>query len=116
MFDLPLKRHDNSSMLSITQDSGLKISVDGLSFALPRLKVGNGSSEISMYRGNFKVKESRIRWNIIKPAISGSDVIYSGYGAEIHMSASYENGFLNLSFSLMSVPAPPRAGSWRRRP
>ena len=88
-------------MLSITQDSGLKISVDGLSFALPRLKVGNGSSDISMYRGNYKVKESRVRWNSLEPSISGSDVIYSGYGAEIHMSASYENGFLNLSFSLI---------------
>ena len=89
-------------MLSIIDDSGLAVSVDGRIFALPHLSVGNGSSDISMYRGNFKVRERHIKWEKLDAAVSGQDVVYSGHGAEILLHPSYENGFLTLSFELVS--------------
>ena len=61
-------------MLSIIDDSGLAVSVDGRIFALPHLSVGNGSSDISMYRGNFKVRERHIKWEKLDAAVSGQDV------------------------------------------
>ena len=89
-------------MLSIIDDSGLAVSVDGRIFALPHLSVGNGSSDISMYRGNFKVRERHIKWENLDAAVSGQDVRYCGNGAEIRLHPSYENGFLTLSFELVS--------------
>ncbi|MBP5161737.1 MAG: alpha-glucosidase [Spirochaetales bacterium] len=89
-------------MLSIIDDSGLKVSVEGRVFALPHLSVGNGSSDISMYRGNFKVRERHIKWNSLDAKVSGPDVLYSGHGAQIRLHPSCENGFLTLSLELVS--------------
>ena len=37
-------------------------SVCGRTFVLPEILVGNGESSVSMYRGNFKVREKKVSW------------------------------------------------------
>lgn len=79
----------------------------GRVFALPEIQVGNGSSEISMYRGNFKVREKGIRWTTLNAEEIPGGAVYRTPGTEIRLSLSEKDCFLTMELSLVS-------GSWNR--
>ncbi len=85
----------------------MDITVCGRTFALPEILVGNGGSDISMYRGNFKVREKKVRW--VPLTVSGvpGGAVYSARGTEIRLSLTEKDCFLTMEFSLVS-------GSWNR--
>ena len=82
-------------------------SVCGRTFALPEILVGNGGSEISMYRGNFKVREKKVRWIPLTASEVPGGAVYSAQGTEIRLSLSEKGCFLTMELSLVS-------GSWNR--
>jgi alpha-glucosidase len=86
-------------MLRFVEDGKL-IDFNGKMFATPDVRVGKGGSDISMYRGNFKVKEQKVAWRSLEPKVSGKEIVYTGEGAEIKLSPIEENGFLMLDFSV----------------
>lgn len=94
-------------MIELIRDTELKISFNGRLLPVPGLRVGHGSSDISMYRGNYKVREKRVNWLSLEASVCGSDVVFSGHDTEIVMHPVEENGFLRLGFSLVK-------GSWNR--
>ena len=79
----------------------------GRVFALPEIQVGNGSSEISMYRGNFKVREKSIRWTTLTAEETPGGAVYRTPGTEIRLSLSEKDCFLTMELSIVS-------GSWNR--
>ena len=80
---------------------------DGRVIPLPEISVGRGKSDISMYRGNFKVSEKRISWVCLKTSVEGDRVVYRASDTEIELRAEEDNGFVRLSFSLVR-------GNWNR--
>ena len=82
-------------------------SVCGRSFCLPEILAGNGKSSVSMYRGNFKVREKRILWNPLKVSETKDGAVYCAKDTEIRLTLKEEGCFLTLQFSLVS-------GSWNR--
>ena len=87
-------------MIEIDGNKGIRTE-GGRIVPVPRISVGNGSSDISMYRGNFKVREKKIKWIPLSTSASGSTVVYSGADTEIRMDVLEENGFVRLSFCLV---------------
>ncbi|MBQ2527376.1 MAG: alpha-glucosidase, partial [Spirochaetales bacterium] len=85
---------------------GLRTS-DGMVIRLPDIAVGKGKSDISMYRGNFKVRESRISWVSLNCSVAAGRVVYSAADTEIEVGAEEDNGFVWLSFKLV-------CGDWNR--
>ena len=82
-------------------------SVCGRTFALPEILVGNGRSDISMYRGNFKVREHKVSWIPLQVSQVPGGAVYRAQGTEIRLSLTEKDRFLSLEFSLVS-------GSWNR--
>ena len=82
-------------------------SVCGRTFVLPEILVGNGESSVSMYRGNFKVREKKVSWIPLNVSETTDGAVYSSEGTEIRLSSSVEGCFLTLNLSLVS-------GSWNR--
>ena len=83
-------------------ESGIRF--NGRMIEFPKLCVGQGSSDISMYRGNFKVHEKRIHWLSLEASACRDSVVYSGPDTEIVLNSVEENGFLRLRFSLVKGP------------
>ncbi len=81
-------------------DDGKLVDFNGNMFATPDIRVGKGGSDISMYRGNFKVREQRVAWKSLMPKVAGEELVYTGDDAEIKLRPSEENGFLILGFSV----------------
>ena len=79
----------------------------GRVFALPEIQVGNGSSDISMYRGNFKVREKSISWTTLTAEEIPGGAVYRDAGTEIRLSLSEKDCFLTMDLSLVS-------GTWNR--
>ena len=73
-------------------ESGIRF--NGRMIEFPKLCVGQGSSDISMYRGNFKVHEKRIHWLSLEASACRDSVVYSGPDTEIVLNSVEENGFL----------------------
>ena len=82
-------------------------SVCGRTFALPEILVGNGRSDISMYRGNFKVREEKVRWIPLQVSEAPGGAVYKAQGTEIRLSLTEKDRFLTMEFSLVS-------GTWNR--
>ena len=82
-------------------------SVCGRTFALPEILVGNGRSDISMYRGNFKVREEKVRWTPLQVSEIPGGAVYKAQGTEIRLSLTEKDCFLTMEFSLVS-------GTWNR--
>ena len=82
-------------------------SVCGRSFVLPQIYVRNGKSDISMYRGNFKVREKGISWKPLEVSETPEGAVYTSEGTEIRLVLSEKDCFLTLELSLVS-------GSWNR--
>ena len=82
-------------------------SVCGRSFILPEILVGNGRSDISMYRGNFRVREQRVPWVPLVSSETTDGALYSAEGTEIKLTLSEKDCFLTMELTLVT-------GSWNR--
>ena len=82
-------------------------SVCGRSFILPEILVGNGRSDISMYRGNFRVREQRVPWVPLVSSETTDGALYSAEGMEIKLTLSEKDCFLTMELTLVT-------GSWNR--
>ncbi len=80
---------------------------NGRSLPFPALSVGEGHSDISMYRGNYKVKERPVSWQPLKGDVLGDCVVFRSADTEIKVSVEEKGGFIFLRPKLTK-------GSWNR--
>ncbi len=92
-------------MLRIVEKNPSYFELDGRTFPAPYIRVGSGSSSISMYRGNFRVKERSIEWRNLKVKVLEDRIEYKDIETSsiVTLTPRVENGFLMLDFQTTST-------------